>query len=107
MNTGSEAYMSNMASEKDKEKQNKLYQRVPRMVVSPSSIDISSDQLSNPNIMGKMVDHVLDVNDELIKTQKIMNVRRVSLQHLLSAKVYFSNIFEYYKFTEILLMVVF
>jgi hypothetical protein len=105
MNTGDETFLSNMLDEDSplSVSEPKLYQRVPRMVCNPLGIDISTDQLSAKKTYGKMV----DISNLGYKTKKATNVRRIPLTTVISSKVYFSNIFQYLQFVEILLMTAF
>lgn len=96
MNSGDEVYLSNI---NDKSSTN-LHDRVPRMVLDVNGFTVNVDQLTNPYIMSKFNDD----NAGFVSPKRSM-VKRIPIEFPITAQVYFSNVFEFFKFTEILLMV--
>lgn len=95
MNTGDEVYMSNMFVDDPKQ----IYQRVPRMTFDIGGLTVNADQLTNPHTLGEFKDTV-----HSFKKARAANVRRMPIEFEMSAQVYFSNIFEFLQFTEVVLM---
>lgn len=96
MNTGDEVFIHNSNPDTGP----KLYNRVPRMVLDPEGLTILIDQLTSPHNLGRFVE-----KDNVVgsKSSKVANVRRVPIEFPMQAQVYFSNIFEFFSFVEILL----
>lgn len=98
MNTGDEVFLQNI---KPDDANKTLYNSIPRMVCDIGGINVLSDQLSSMTNYGRFT-----IQDDItgIKSEKVANFRRIPLNITVNAQVYFSNIFQYLQFVEILLM---
>lgn len=100
MNTGDEVYLANM--QEDSKDKVRLYDRIPRMILSIGGADIKTDQLSNPNNFGKLSDNSTGFNNT-----KVATVRRIPISFVVNSKVYFSNMLQYLSFIEVFLSTTF
>lgn len=95
MNTGDEVFIQNINPDSG----TKLYNRVPRMVLDPEGVSVLLDQLTSPHNLGKFVEQDIVSG---FKSSKVANVRRIPIELPMQAQVYFSNVFEFFSFIEIL-----